>query len=188
MRISPYELHIHDATFYDKLYCQDGNWNKYPWAVDAFANYGAGITTADHGLHKIRRQPLNHFFSKAQVSSRQEVIQKHLGILTDRLTKLDGSKVDLGAATAALSRDIAIDFITGKSYGSLEKDDFDISMLKASQGSGSLWRISKHVRWFAPFFKSIPPTWAMKIADSDTKTLFSFFLVSSLSISIMFNY
>ncbi len=138
VRISPHELHIHDAPFYDKLYCQDGHWNKYSWAVDAFANYGAGITTAGHDLHKIRRQPLNRFFSKAKVSSRQEVIRKHLYTLTDRLTKLVGSKVDLGAATTASSRDIAIDLITGRAYGNLEKDDFDVSMLKASQGSGSL--------------------------------------------------
>ncbi|KAI0380298.1 cytochrome P450 [Hypomontagnella monticulosa] len=176
VRISPHELHIHDADFYDKLYCQDGRWNKYSWAVDAFANYGAGITTADHDLHRIRRQPLNHFFSKARVASRQGIIRKHLDTFIDRLTKLAGSKVDLGAATTAFSRDLAIDFITGKTYGSLEKEDFDVSMLRASQGSGSLWRISKHVRWFAPLFKSIPPTWAMKIADNDTKMLFGFFL------------
>jgi cytochrome P450 len=107
---------------------------------------GAAIFTADHDLHKARRQPMNAFFSKTRVANHQELIRKHLGKLTSRLVKFAESKeqCNFGAAVTALARDVANEFILAKSYNSLEQDDFGVDLLLASQGSGAIWRLSKH--------------------------------------------
>ncbi|RYP45735.1 hypothetical protein DL768_007976 [Monosporascus sp. mg162] len=175
IRISPYELHVSDPAFYDKLYCQDGRWDKYDWAVDAFAAKGAPLFTVDHHVHRARRQPLSPFFSKMKVASQQDQIRKHLQKLRERLSKFVVSRqtFNLGAALTAFTRDVANEYILGKAYNSLGRDDFDNAQLTASQGSGHMWRLSKHIPWVAPTLRAIPVDWIMKFGDNDTKLFFS---------------
>src|ERR1700710_690667 len=78
VRISPYELHVNDPSFFEKLYRQDGRWDKYAWAQDAFMVKGAALCTSDHDLHKARRLPLNSFFSKVKVVSKQDLIRNNV--------------------------------------------------------------------------------------------------------------
>jgi len=174
IRISPHELHISDPSFFDTLYRQEGIWHKYDWAVDAFAAKGAAIFTADHNLHKARRQPMNAFFSKSRVANHQVMIRKHLKKLTSRLSKLVESKeqFNFGAAVTALTTDVANDYILGKSYNSLEQQDFGVGLLIASRGGGKMWRLTKHVRFVAPTLRSIPMDWIIKIGDPATQTFF----------------
>ncbi|KAF7950152.1 hypothetical protein EAE96_007447 [Botrytis aclada] len=112
IRISPYELHVIDPAFFEKLYRQDGRWHK-------------------------------------------EI-------------------VNLGAATSAFTRDVATEFILAKSYSSLDKEDFDVGMTNVFQGSGHIWRITKHITWFGPTMKSIPVDWVLKVADDGTKAFFRY--------------
>ncbi|KAF2875491.1 trichodiene oxygenase [Massariosphaeria phaeospora] len=174
IRISSYELHINDPVFLETLYRQDAHFDKYAWAVDAFAAKGATLFTAAHSLHKARRQPLSPFFSKAKVAARQDLIQRHLNKFCQRMSAFSNSRAtfELGAAMTAFTRDVANEFITGKSYDILDHEDFDIAMLAASQGSGQIWRLTKFVRWFAPAMMAIPIDWVMKIASEDMKVFF----------------
>ncbi|KAI1394475.1 trichodiene oxygenase [Hypoxylon trugodes] len=174
VRISPYELHVSDPAFLEQLYRQEGRWHKYDWAVDAFAAEGGTLFTADHDLHKARRQPLNPLFSKAKVASQQELIQRHLNKLSSRLSNFasSGAMFNLGAAITVIARDVANDYILGKSYNSLGREDFDVAMLTASQGSGQIWRLSKHIRWVAPTLMAIPVDWILKTAGNDMKIFF----------------
>ncbi|KUJ23966.1 cytochrome P450 [Mollisia scopiformis] len=175
IRISPYELHVSDPVFFDVLYCQEGRWNRYPFAWDAWGAEGPTIHATQHDLHKARRQPLAPFFSKAKVSSRQDMISRHVSKFCDRLSNIAeaGKMVNLGAATTALARDVAFDFILGKSYNSLDSENFDVAVLHAAQGAGSLWRLSKHIGYVLFLLQAMPLDWAMKIADDDMKTFFA---------------
>lgn len=163
-----------DPAFYQTLYRQDGRWNKYPWAVDAIAARPATLFTADHDLHKIRRQPLNQFFSRQKVLNRQDLIRRHIDKLCDRLLAfaVSGQVVNLGAAITALTRDVVNEFILNKNYNSLGQEDFDIAQLIAAQGAGKMWRLSKHVRWVAPTARSIPIDWMIKSGDEGTRAFF----------------
>lgn len=98
----------------------------------------------------------------------------HVDKLCDRLTKSAGSGevIDLGAAVTALARDIAFDFILGRSTNSLDQEDFDVEILQVVQGGGALWRLSKHVRFVLPLLNSIPLDWAIKISDDKMKNFF----------------
>ncbi|KAG6365865.1 hypothetical protein INS49_000041 [Diaporthe citri] len=174
IRISPHELHLNDPYFYSTLYRQEGRWNRYAFAWDAWGAKGPTIHTVDHDRQRARRQPIASYFAKTKVSSRQAMVQRHVDKLCDRLTKSAGSDeiVDLGAAVTALARDVAFDFILAKSTNSLDQKDFDVDILQVVQGGGALWRLSKHVRFVLPLLNSIPLDWAIKISDDKMKDFF----------------
>ncbi|KAH8763249.1 cytochrome P450 [Diaporthe sp. PMI_573] len=181
IRISPHELHVNDAAFFDILYGrQDGVWHKYDWAVDAFATKGAVIWTADHTLHKNRRQPLSPFFSKVKVSNQQDMIMRHVQALFERLSGFAASRktVDLGAAVTAFVRDVINEYMFGKHYNDLGKEDFDAGMVVAAQAGGLLWRTTKFIRFFGPLMRSIPTQWIMAVSDPVMKDFFRFHLIS----------
>lgn len=166
---------MNDPDFYSIIYRQEGRWNRYEFAWDAWGAEGPTIHTVDHDRHRARRQPIASYFSKSKVSSRQAMIQAHVDKLCDRLAKSAESEetVDVGAAVTALARDIAFEFILAKSTNSLDQKDFDVDILQVVQGGGALWRLSKHVRFVLPLLNSIPLDWAIKISDDKMKNFFS---------------
>ncbi|KAI9166335.1 Trichodiene oxygenase [Paramyrothecium foliicola] len=177
IRISPHELHIHDAAWFDTLYNrQEGVWHKYDWSVDAFATKGATIWTADHNLHKNRRLPLSPYFSKVKVNNQHEMIQKHVQRLMDRLALFAESQktVDLGAAFTAFVRDVVNEYLLGKHYNDIQKEDFDAGMVVAAQAGGLLWRTTKFVRFFGPLMRSIPEEWMIAVGEPHIKEWFRF--------------
>lgn len=172
---------MNDAAFFDTLYSrQDGIWHKYDWSVDAFATKGAVIWTADHTIHKNRRLPLSPFFSKVKVSKQQEMIMRHVQALVDRLSGFAASRktIDIGAAFSAFVRDVINEYIFGKHYNDLSKEDFDDGMVAAAQAGGLLWRTTKFIRFFGPLMRAIPPQWIMKVSDPAMKGFFRFMIVS----------
>jgi cytochrome P450 len=183
IRISPHELHVNDPAFFDVLYKkQDGTTHKYDWSVDAFATKGAVIWTADHNLHKGRRQPIAPYFSKVRVSNQEDMIMKHVNRLFDRLGGFATSKdsVDLGAAFTAFVRDVVNEYMIGKHYGDIDKADFDAGMVVAAQAGGLLWRTTKFIRFFAPFMRAIPPQWIVKsTSDPNMREFFRFMIMSA---------
>ena len=180
MRISPYELHVNDASFYEKLYRQDGHWNKYDWSYDAFGAPSSAICTIDHNLHKRRRAPLNAYFSKANVANRQNVLQIQVNKLHARIDSEAASKTvfNLGAAFSAVSTDIATEYILGKSYDNLDRTDFNQNLMHMLQGSGGMWRATKHVRFLGPMMKAMPLPMLERIGDADVKAFVEFLKVS----------
>ena len=86
IRISPHELHVSDPVFFDTLYRQDTPYDKYHWAVDAFAAKGATLFTTIHHDHMARRQQISPLFSKAKVASRQDLIHRHMDKLCRRVS------------------------------------------------------------------------------------------------------
>ncbi|KAF4633285.1 hypothetical protein G7Y89_g4836 [Cudoniella acicularis] len=183
IRISPYELHVIDPAFFEKLYRQEGRWDKYAWAYNGFSANGATICTAAHDLHKARRLPLNPFLSKAKVADQQDLIRRNVKKLCDRISKFSRSKktINLGAASSAFTRDISTEFLLGRNYHSLDHEDFDVGMTNVFQGSGHIWRVTKHIHWFGPTMKSIPVGWIMKVADDGTKAFFRYLQASHCS-------
>lgn len=171
-----------DPAFFEKLYRQDGRWDKYEWTYAGFGALGSSIGTAAHESHKARRQPLNPFFSKAKVAARHDIVERDVHKLCDRVAQFAarGSIINLGIALSALTRDVACEFTLNKKYDFLGKEDFDIGMTNALQAGGHIWRITKHVPWFGPAMKSIPPNLLMKMADEGTKGFFRFLQVRNL--------
>lgn len=176
VRISPYELHINDPAYFEKLYRHDGVWDKYSWPIDNMNAPGAIVFTAGHNQHKALRQPLNSYFSKTRVASHQSLIDTKVAKLCGRITTFGETEriLDLGAAISALQRDVTTDFVLGKDYRSLDADDFRVGMTHVMQGGGEMWRLSKHIPWYGKLMHSIPKDFAIKHADSDTSNFLQY--------------
>lgn len=176
-------MHIKDSAYFEKLYRHDGRWDKYSWAINGHNAHGAIIFTADNDQHKVRRQPLNAYFSKARIADRQTLIQTKVGRLCERIAQFadTGKAIDLGAATSAFQRDISTKVVLNKDYGDLEKDDFGVGMTLFMQGGGKMWRLTKHIRWYGPAMLSIPKDFLIKNADANTANFMRYAKVSDSS-------
>ena len=180
MRISPDELHVSDAHFYEKLYRQDGRWDKYAWSTDAFGIPSSSVGTTDHNLHKLRRTPLNTYFSRTNVASRQDTIRIRVKNLQARMDNAAASKsvFNLAAALSATTTDVATEYILGKSYDNLGRTDFNQNFMNMLQASGGMWRVTKHIRFFGPMLKAMPLSMLERIGDADVKAFVAFLKVS----------
>ncbi|PVI04209.1 trichodiene oxygenase [Periconia macrospinosa] len=174
VRISPHELHISDPAFFETLYRNDGRWHKYAWTYDAFGAPNSTIFGSNHEAHKAHRRAIAPFFSKQHVMARQAILRRNMDKLCRRISNLSGTPFNLGAAISAFMRDNANEFILGKEYNEIDLDDFGVLLSIGSAGMGPIWRMTKHVPWFGPALKSIPPKWVMKVADEGTKSFFKY--------------
>ena len=88
IRINPYELHVSDPSFYDALYAsatRGEKRNKWNFFVRQFGTTDSIFATIDHDMHRMRRAPLNRFFSTASVRRLQPVIDERAQQLVERL-------------------------------------------------------------------------------------------------------
>ncbi|KAI1504042.1 trichodiene oxygenase [Biscogniauxia marginata] len=176
IRISPFELHVSDPAYFEKLFRQDGRWDKYAWSYDAFGAPLSAVSCSPHDLHRRRRAPLNNFFSKSNVASKQQIIKELVDKLCQRIDAVSGTDktINLGIAVSAFTRDASTNFIIGKSYNNLEREDFNQAMTKTIVGLGMMWRVTKHIRWVAPLLLSLPTSVAKAIGDEGNKAFFVF--------------
>ncbi|KAI1259383.1 cytochrome P450 [Xylariaceae sp. FL1019] len=82
--------------------------------------------------------------------------------------------MNLGPAVMAFTRDVANDYVLDKSYGSLDKEDFDVGLKLIAESGGEIWRISKHVRFWMPILQAIPVGFIMKYGDPAMKEFFGY--------------
>ncbi|KAI5922014.1 trichodiene oxygenase [Camillea tinctor] len=82
--------------------------------------------------------------------------------------------INLGLAISAFTRDASTNFIIGKSYNNLDKEDFNQAMTKTIVGLRMLWRITKHIRWVGPLLLSLPTSIAKATGDEGNKAFFVF--------------
>lgn len=97
--------------------------------------------------------------------------------LCRRIESLAGGTLNLGAAVSAFTRDIANEYISGKEYNNLEREDWGIGLSITVQGAGVIWRMTKHVRWFGPILMAIPISWSMRFSDEGMKQFFRYLQV-----------
>lgn len=128
IRINPQEIHIQDPLFYDQVYVGPSRLtNKWAWSARMFGTSKAAVGTVDHGLHKMRRGALNHFFSKSSVVKMEPIIGSNVVLLLRRLkeTGSAGRSVNLSDAFTALSADVISSFCFDDSYGFLRTENFN---------------------------------------------------------------
>ncbi|KAI1174479.1 trichodiene oxygenase [Nemania sp. FL0916] len=169
IRISPHELHVADASFFETLYRTDGRWHKYSWTYDAFGFKKSTVFSSDHDAHKARRRAIVPMFLKTNIVSRIQIVLRNVDKVRQRVSARSNDIIDLGAAISAFTRDITNEFVIGKAYDELSLDDFGVELSISSSGAGPFWHTTKHIPWFGPALRAIPISWVMKIADGGTQ-------------------
>lgn len=105
IRINPYELHISDPEYIDKLYASSASGekrDKWMWYTKQFGTPGAMFSTSPHDHHKARRAALNRFFSMASVRRLQPLVEGRVQQLIKRL-KTCNKVITLNLAYAAFT-------------------------------------------------------------------------------------
>ena len=75
VRINPYELHVNDVQFYEKIYANGHHKrDKYEWQVKSGNSAKAMGFTVNHDLHRVRRAAVDPYFSKRSVLKLESVI------------------------------------------------------------------------------------------------------------------
>ena len=90
---------------------------------------GAIFATVGHDQHKLRRGPLNPFFSKKAVVDLEPVVKAKVGILANRFenAQTTGEVVRLDAAFMALTMDVICQYAFAKDDNMLMRDDFNLA-------------------------------------------------------------
>lgn len=94
IRINPYEVHISDPFYYDKLYASNASGekrDKWEWSIKAFGIPESVFSTIGHEQHKARRAVLNRFFSMASVRKLQPMIEERVQLLIERIRGLENA-------------------------------------------------------------------------------------------------
>lgn len=123
------------------------------------------LSTVPHHLHKMRRNPLNPFFSKRAVNECAGFIQSCVSKLCARLEEFHASQkpVELQVAYNALTLDVITMLYLGRSYGSLEKPDFDPQLGKGIASGGELRLLLKHFPWIIKVFALLPSSITLRL-------------------------
>jgi cytochrome P450 len=124
VRISPDELSISDANWFDVLY--KGRRNK--WAKNSKANGSPGsiASTVSHTVHRARRGAIASFFSRSAVDNLSHLITAKVSQLCDGIEnfRTEGKVLELGVAFTALTLDVISDYCFGASWGCLDDKEF----------------------------------------------------------------
>jgi hypothetical protein len=88
VRISPDELHCNDAAFVDEIYAAAGrkrDKQAHNLGVVTGPATNAAFGTISHDLHRVRRNAMNKFFSRAQITKLEPEMLKLTQRLCDKL-------------------------------------------------------------------------------------------------------
>jgi hypothetical protein len=123
-------LHINDAEYYDEIYGSTAKKrDKYgPWVALA-GTPGSIFATVGHDKHKLRRGPLNPFFSKKAVVDLEPVVKAKVDLLAKRFktAQKTGEVVRVDAAYMALTMDVICQYAFAKDDNMLMMDNFNLA-------------------------------------------------------------
>ncbi|KAH0541570.1 hypothetical protein FGG08_003982 [Glutinoglossum americanum] len=159
VRISPYELHIDDPDYYDELYTGPSKKrDKWAWSAKMFGNSKSMLGTVPHDHHRIRRAPINPYFSKSSVLRLESTIRSLVERLVARFEgfKATGEALNLGYAYSALTTDVITEYCFARSYGYLSRENFGGEWADALIQASEMSHLMKQFGWLFPLMDSMP--------------------------------
>ncbi|KAJ6027459.1 benzoate 4-monooxygenase cytochrome P450 [Penicillium canescens] len=119
IRISPGEVHINAAGFYDTLYSgPTRRRHKDPWFLSSIAP-GTSFAANDSDHHRMRRSGLSPFFSKQAVRELEPIIHSKIRLLCRHIqeTQQMGHYLELHTCFVNFAVDIISQYVFGPSNG-----------------------------------------------------------------------
>jgi cytochrome P450 len=165
VRISPWELHVDDPSFYETLYTYNAPRNKYKFYANMFGNPRAAIATLDHSHHRLLRSNMNPYFSMQRIRSLEPEIQALVNKLCARLNEFKNKQepVTLQYAYTCFATDVVSDYTMGTGFHYLDEPNFipDWSNTLSGIAQGSAW--FKPLPWLLTLLKSLPQGFVAKL-------------------------
>ncbi|KAJ5392278.1 hypothetical protein N7509_007768 [Penicillium cosmopolitanum] len=152
VRITPREIHIKDAEFYDQIYCTGSRKReKDPQFVSGFVSPQSVITTIDHDLHKKRKNMIQNFFSKASITEIEYHILQKMEKVAYRFHDAcrTGEILLMESIFSGLTADVITLYAFGTSYDYLENRERANNL----QSSGEIVARGFHLNRFFPFIR-----------------------------------
>jgi cytochrome P450 len=154
--VTPDELHVEDSDYWEQLYSQTAQYDKYEWTAGRFGNNSSVFTTSNHELHRIRRAALSPLFSKRSILNFQPVILQKVEVLckTFAAYKDNGQAFDINKAWSAFAGDVICEYAFGFGYNHLESPDFKTSFHAAFMAMGEFGHVALQFPWINPVSSS----------------------------------
>ncbi|KAH7075714.1 putative cytochrome P450 [Paraphoma chrysanthemicola] len=129
VRIGPNEIHCNDAAFVDEIYAGGGrkrDKQAHYLGVLAGPTTKSAFGTPEHDLHRVRRNAMNKFFSRAQITRLEPEMLKLTQLLCDKLIR-NPTKGPFNVTTAysCFSTDMISAYCFGEPLGFLEQDGWE---------------------------------------------------------------
>ncbi|EGE00701.1 hypothetical protein TESG_07995 [Trichophyton tonsurans CBS 112818] len=159
VRISPDELHVNDPGFISELYSGPGKRrDKYPFYSAQFGLRDSVGGTPEHDLHRLRRNALSHFFSKAAITKLEPIIQQKVEKLA---SQLEGhaetfGPVPLTTAFSCMTTDVVTEYAFAKSYNFLDSPTFEPNIHDAISAGSLIAVWQKQFPWILPTINALP--------------------------------
>lgn len=168
VRISPYELHIDDPEYYDTLYSRDAPRNKSLHLTGMFGAPASSFGSVDHRRHRIRRQPMNPFFSQQRIRSLEPMLRGMVDKLCNgmRAWKDRHAPLHVYHAFNAFTTDVVVEYTMGESFHYLDDPDFSPQWSRTMQAIVHAGIQFKQFRWIMALFEVLP-RWLVMIINPD---------------------
>lgn len=131
MRVTPWELHIADADFYDELFTAAAKRRTDISPISNPTTFSLGCegsltSTPSHTLHRQRRKPLESFFSRQGIMRIESAIQDEVRVLESKFQSLKGTGtiVRLNSVYSSFAADVICRITCGESAELLQGPDF----------------------------------------------------------------
>ncbi|KLJ09026.1 hypothetical protein EMPG_15547 [Blastomyces silverae] len=173
VRINPDDVHIDDPDYFGEVYNQsNGRVDKPSRVAEAFGPYPAAIGTVSHELHRIRRSPLNPFFSKKSVNDLFLVMCRPTNILCKRLDEAckTGETINMKYIYAAVTLDIINDYCFASSTENVLKPDFGRKGFDDVDSFFAVSLLNIHIPWLLRLNYSLPVSHRFIFSPSDLYT------------------
>jgi cytochrome P450 len=161
VRVTPEELSIVDPNFQDTRYGGIGvKRNKNERFARQSVSPTSILNTLDHDLHRVRRAPLNGFFSKQAISRFEPTVQSKVERVVEKLKRacVQGAVLRAQDVYGALTTDVISHYAYGESFGFLDdgKEGFKNDYLRDTEAFFKMTHFAKHFHVAASVMLAIP--------------------------------
>lgn len=139
---------------YWELYFLNTNVSNFIWNAETKS---VGITIP-HELHRMRRAPLNAFFSKASIRRLEPMIRDIVVRLLNRMNLCgkSGEIMSMNLVYKALTADIITRYCFGISTNYMDREDYNRGCFEAIDSVAEYVHWMVHVGWLGWLVESIP--------------------------------
>ncbi|RDL41592.1 Cytochrome P450 [Venustampulla echinocandica] len=158
VRINPHELHIDDPDYYEELYSRTSPRDKYKYYTDQFGIPNSSFSTINHRLHRLRRQPLNPFFSKQSIQHLEPIISGMVEKLCSRIQDLkkSGQPVLIRPVYQCLTTDVVTLYALNECWNYPDRPAFSSEWCATVKATGDMGNFMKQAPWLYPILLALP--------------------------------